>query len=299
MDLLEAGPSNAPLNPNVPDLINYTKKSISSLQSFKSRNKDQNPVSLSEPEKRQASSSSSVSFQVPSLEPEPKKRPESSSSVSFPVPNIEPEPEKRQESSRSLAVPNFIRQYKPNWNFGEDLPDKVKNIIFSKDVNKLLHIRSEILETLEEVDIDTEIADISPGFLKRLHEAVGTALPQDDSDPKMKVSLKEFQDINYVSPSVPTGRINLRDDYLYTWYLKPRIHGQGKRKSEKTVPQYATYIFGKSDDNLYKFLESKNILCENAIFPASLRITKEVETWTTTDNPSTSSKFFFSPKFNY
>jgi len=218
---------------------------------------------------------------------------ESSSSVSFPVPNIEPEPEKRQESSRSLAVPNFIRQYKPNWNFGEDLPDKVKNIIFSKDVNKLLHIRSEILETLEEVDIDTEIADISPGFLKRLHEAVGTALPQDDSDPKMKVSLKEFQDINYVSPSVPTGRINLRDDYLYTWYLKPRIHGQGKRKSEKTVPQYATYIFGKSDNNLYKFLESKNILCENAIFPASLRITKEVETWTTTDNPSTSSKFFF------
>ena len=95
---------------------------------------------------------------------------------------------------------------------------------------KLLHVKSEILETLAEVDIDVEIADISPEFLNRLNEAVGTALTVDESDPRMKVSLKEFQEINYESPRVPTGRICLRDDYLFTWYLKPRIQGHGKRK---------------------------------------------------------------------
>ena len=291
IDLMEAGPSNAPMKRNAPVFIKYSKKSVSILQSLKSRSKDQNPVSLS----------------VPELEPEPEKRPESSSSlVSFPVPNLEPEPEKRLESSSSLAVanpvslsvPNYIQQYKQNWKFGEDLPEQVRNIIFSKDVHKLLHVRSEILETLEEVDIDKEIADISPEFLNRLNEAVGTAFTVDESDPRMKVSLKEFQEINYESPRVPTGRIGLKDDYLFTWFLKPRIQGDGKRKSEKTVLQYATYLFGKSDENLYKYLESKNILCEDALFPSSVRITQEIEAWATTENPSTSSKFFF-PKFNY
>ena len=161
-------------------------------------------------------------------------------------------------------------------------------------MHKLLHVRSEILETLGAVDIDVEIADISLEFLNRLNEAVGTALTVDESDPRMKVSLKEFQEINYESPRVPTGRICLRDDYLFTWYLKPRIQGHGKRKSEKTVLQYATYLFGKSDDNLNKYLEGTNILCEDALFPSSVRITKEVEAWATTENPSTSSKFFFS-----
>ena len=130
----------------------------------------------------------------------------------------------------SLSVPNFIKQHIQNWKFGEDLPEQVRNIIFSKDVLKLLHVKSEILETLAEVDIDVEIADISPEFLNRLNEAVGTALTVDESDPRMKVSLKEFQEINYESPRVPTGRICLRDDYLFTWYLKPRIQGHGKRK---------------------------------------------------------------------
>ena len=197
-----------------------------------------------------------------------------------------------------LSVPNFIKEQTKDWKFGEDLPNKVRNLIFSKDVFKLLHIKSEILETLDKVNIDIELADISEEFMNRLNEAVGTSLIVDESDPRMKVSLKEFQEINYESPSVPTKRIGLRDDYLFTWYLKPRILGQGKRKSEKTVLQYATYIFGKSDDNLYKYLESKNIRCTDALFPSSLRITKEVEAWAITDNPSTSSKFFF-PKFNY
>ena len=62
----------------------------------------------------------------------------------------------------------------------------------------------------------------------------------------------------------------------------------------RTVLQYATYLFGKSDDNLYKYLEGTNILCEDALFPSSVRITNEVEAWATTENPSTSSKFFFS-----
>jgi len=120
-----------------------------------------------------------------------------------------------------LSVPNFIKQHNQNWKFGDDLPEPVKNIIFSKDVHKLLHVRSEILETLAEVDIDVEIADISPEFLNRLNQAVGAALTVDESDPRMKVSLKEFQEINYESPRVPTGRICLRDDYLFTWSHHP------------------------------------------------------------------------------
>ena len=193
-----------------------------------------------------------------------------------------------------LSVPNFIKQHTKDWQFGEPLPVKVSNLIFSKDVYKLLHVRSEILESLQTVNIDTELPDISEDFLNRLNEAVGSSLTVAETDPKMKVSLKEFQEINYQSPSLPTGRIGLRDDYLFTWYLKPRILGHGKRKSEKTVLQYATYIFGKSEDNLYKYLEARNISCEYAIFPRSLRITKDVEAWAKTDNPSSSSKLFFS-----
>ena len=154
-------------------------------------------------------------------------------------------------------------------------------------MDKLFHVKSELLETLEDVDIDNQIGDISPEFLNRLYEAVGTALTLDASDPRMKLSLKEFQEINYESPILPRGRIGPRDDYLFTWYLKPRIQGQGKRKSEKTVLQYATYLFGKSEENLYKHLEGKNILLEDALFPKASRVTMEVEAWATTENPST------------
>ena len=160
-------------------------------------------------------------------------------------------------------------------------------------MDKLFHVKSELLETLEDVDIDNQIGDISPEFLNRLNEAVGTALTLDASDPRMKLSLKEFQEINYESPILPRGRIGPRDDYLFTWYLKPRIQGQGKRKSEKTVLQYATYLFGKSEENLYKHLEGKNILLEDALFPKASCVRMEVEAWATTENPSTSSKFFF------
>ncbi len=57
---------------NAPVFIKYSKTSSSILQSWKSKSKDQNPVSLA----------------VPELEPEPKKRPESSISLAVPRGNL-------------------------------------------------------------------------------------------------------------------------------------------------------------------------------------------------------------------
>ena len=56
---------------NAPVFIKYSKTS-SILQSWKSKSKDQNPVSLA----------------VPELEPEPEKRPESSISLAVPRGNL-------------------------------------------------------------------------------------------------------------------------------------------------------------------------------------------------------------------
>ena len=169
----------------------------------------------------------------------------------------------------------------------------MRNVIFSKDTEKLYNIRNELLETLEPVDISIPIGEISQEFLVRLNEAVGIAITADSTDPKMKLSLQEFMSVNYSSPSVPSGRMALRDDYMFIWFLKQRIQGKGKRKSPKTVSQYATYLFGNSQENLYKHLEAKNIRLEDSLFPTGLRVTMEIEAWGTTENPSSTSKFFF------
>ena len=169
----------------------------------------------------------------------------------------------------------------------------MRNVIFSKDTEKLYNIRNELLETLEPVDISIPIGEISQEFLVRLNEAVGIAITADSTDPKMKLSLQEFMSVNYSSPSVPSGRMALRDDYMFIWFLKQRFQGKGKRKSPKAVSQYATYLFGNSQENLYKHLEAKNIRLEDSLFPTGLRVTMEIEAWGTTENPSSTSKFFF------
>ena len=106
----------------------------------------------------------------------------------------------------------------------------MRNVIFSKDTEKLYNIRNKLLETLEPVDINIPIGEISQEFLVRLNEAVGIAITADSTDPKMKLSLQEFMSVNYSSLSVPSGRIP----------CKP------KRSNSLTILTFLTYWSTKS-----------------------------------------------------
>ena len=191
------------------------------------------------------------------------------------------------------TIPSFIKETNPDWNYGQDLKKVTKNVVFSKCPEKLENGKNQLIEVTETVTTVTDLESIKDATMEKLNSVVGTAIGmQKQSDPPMKQTLEEFKQIQYESPVAPKGLIELRDDFIFTWYTKGRIGGKGKFKAPQTVRQYATTLFCKAD-NLYKTLELSGLKLEDTMFPTSRRFTLAMETWGKVSHPSTTGKFFF------
>ena len=217
-----------------------------------------------------------------------------------PIHSVEPEPEKqnrREQSPRfeseaeldyEISPPDFIAKQLPEWRIGEDLPEKIRSVVFSKDPRTLYDTKVQLLTSLENVKPDYLSQDIPEEYMDALEQACGATTETKSHDALSKN--KDFT--GYVSPDQPNGRIGMRDDFQYIWTVLKRIRGKGKAKKPETIIQYCRLLFGHGSNSLYNFLESRGQKLEEYLYPQGLSSSLSILLDWANDqqNPSTESK---------
>ena len=217
-----------------------------------------------------------------------------------PIPRLEPEPEKKNrreqsprfeseaESDYEISPPDFIAKELPEWRIGEDLPEKIRSVVFSKDPRTLYDTKDQLLTSLENVKPDYHSQDVPEEYMDALVQACGATTETESHE-----ALRNNKDFTaYVSPDQPKGRIGLRDDFQYIWMVLKRIRGKGKAKKPETIIQYCRLLFGHGSNSLYNFLESRGQKLEEYLYPQGLSSSSSILVdWANNQpNPSTESK---------
>ena len=170
------------------------------------------------------------------------------------------------EETSEITPPDFIAKQLPEWRIGEDLPEKICSVVFSKDPRTLYDTKDQLLTSLENVKPDYYTQDVPEEYMNALEQACGAT-----TETELQEALSKNKDFTeYVSPDQPTGRIGLRDDFQYIWKVLKRIRGKGKPKKPETIIQYCRILFGHGSNSLYNFLESRGQMLEEYLYPQGM-----------------------------
>ena len=220
-----------------------------------------------------------------------------------PITKVDHEPEKRNilesegEADNEINPPNFIAIQIPEWKMGDDLQDKLRSILFSKDPRLLYDVKDQLLSSLAMVQPDYQTQHVPTEYMIAFEQACGASTESETQEILSK--LKDFT--KYVSPDNPTGRIGLRNDYQYIWMSNKRIRGKGKSKKPETIIQYCRILFGHGSISLYNFVESRGKKLEDFLFPQEFSSSSSilVEWANQQPNPSTQSKKILNIRGNF